>query len=137
MLDKNKQEEIEKIIGYEFKDKEFLEEAFTQDSKTNMKLAVLGDAIVDFLICEYFYEKVNSKGNLDDKRKEKSSNKKLYEIIKNLKLDEFLILERGGDFKEFKKPISTLYEAIVGAIYRDSKNLEKVKGFLVKTNFFV
>ena len=31
MLDKNKQEEIEKIIGYEFKDKELLEVSNQQD----------------------------------------------------------------------------------------------------------
>ena len=69
-------QKIESLIGYEFKNKDLLRQCFTHTSyanehgeKNNELLEFFGDAIIQFVVTEYLYEKhLGDEGKLTTKR---------------------------------------------------------------------
>ena len=127
--------DIEKKIGYVFKNKELLKTAITHKSyayertgedvsKYNERLEFLGDAILEHIVSIYLY-------NVEPKLKEGVMSKKRAEIVCEASLSR-IIRERSlaKDIRLGKCEINTggnkkdailadMFEAILGAVYLD------------------
>lgn len=120
--------QIEKNLGYAFKDKTLLRRALTLSSATNVDnnqtLEFLGDAILEFIVSEKIFSEGKSEGQLTEKRKALVSDRALAPVSRRLGLDGALI--RGeGDIRN-KKAIPSAYEAVIAAVYLDG-GLEEAK----------
>ncbi len=129
--------EVEKIIGYEFKNKKLLLQALTHSSfsnenkvSSNERLEFLGDAVVEFLITEMLYKEFSGgEGELSKIRALVVSERPLSEAIDNLGLSKYLLKGKGEskNTTESKAIKCDMFEAIVGAIFLDGgiKNAQK------------
>lgn len=136
--------EIEKIIGYTFKDKALLERAFTHGSKEKhatknyQSLEFLGDSILDFIIAKRLME-INPdahEGALTRLRAQIVSREPLADEIAKLGLENYLIVGKGENAKAISnqsKIMSDIFEAVIGAIYLDSK-ISTLRRSLFSTN---
>ncbi len=133
--------EIEKAIGYTFKDKMLLRKCFTHASyahehggEDNEKLEFFGDAIMDFIVTEYLVKnKFGDEGDLTKLRASIVSKPPLLYSVKKMGLEKFLLLGKGVKNLDYdEKLFSSVYEAIVAGIYYDG-GLEKAKKFVLDT----
>ena len=119
--------ELEKILNYNFIDKNLLHRALTHksfnNSKNNEKLEFLGDRVLGLVISKKLLDKYprEKEGIIDKKFANLVNKKTCVSIAKKLNLKKFLYLgssnknlERSAD-----KIVSDSLEAIVGAIYLD------------------
>lgn len=137
-----KYEEIEKQIGYTFKNKELLKTALTHtsfanmhDIKSNEKLEYLGDSILEFISSKYLYnnyERLNE-GEMTKVRATVVCEESLYGVASKLELGKYLITSKGEGFGNVKNKaiLADAVEAIIAAIYLDS-NLENAEKFIIE-----
>lgn len=134
-MDASQISQIEKIIGYEFKDKQLLITAFTHASysneygdENNEKLEFLGDSVLNFAVAEkLFYLKLDE-GEMTLKRASLVSREPLKAALEKLDLLKFYRLGRGMTVDALSTKFkSNLFEAIVAAIYIDSGWTESKK----------
>ena len=132
--------EIEKKIGYRFKDKRLLEEAFTHKTyahlhggKDNERVEFLGDTVLQFAITDYLYRKYPDKneGALTRLRAELVCEEALLGVVEAMGLDSYLRLE-GSSANVGNKTFSSLFETVTGAIYLDS-GYEEAKAFIFRS----
>lgn len=134
--------EIEKIIGYKFSDKNLLERAFTHGSKDRdatknyQSLEFLGDSILDFVIAKRLME-INPnahEGALTRLRAQIVSKEPLADEIGKLGLENYLIVGKGENAQAIcnqPKIMSDIFEAVIGAIYLDSKSIDTAEHFIL------
>ena len=137
-------DEVQVRLGVMFKDPTLLVEALTHPSclsepqmgfhRGNEALAWLGDTLIDWVVSEALYNPSSSIGDLTDNRKDYVEEKVLACLAKKLGLDNALIIpehrvKQGG--RTNQKNLHTVYEAVVGAIYRD-KGYESAKNFVLR-----
>ena len=137
----SKMEELSKKIEYEFKDISLLKKAMDstkiQEKKehSNQCLATVGDAVLKLLISDYLFyiDKISTKGELTEKKKELENNKVLYKIVTNEEIINFAFNDKHFYSKEnpqHEKVASSKHdsyiEAIIGAIFYDG-GFEKTK----------
>lgn len=136
--------EIENKIGYVFKDKRMLVRAFTHSSASKDALSnyesleFLGDSILDFIVAKrLMLENPNAhEGVLTHRRAEIVSQEPLEKAVEMLKISKYLIVGKGekvAQITNHTKVQSNLYEAIVGAIYLDSKSVDEAEKFILTT----
>ncbi len=128
----------EEAIGYVFEDKMLLRQAFTYRSyahehtgerieKDNERLEFFGDSVIQFIVTEFLFKNsAGDEGKLTEKRKQMVSRVPLYNSVRKLGLDKFLLVGNGqekslkGETEEkLVKFISSVYEALVASIYLD------------------
>ena len=132
-------EKVEKILGYKFKDKLLIATAFCHSSfannhnqKSNERLEFLGDSLLNFITTEYLYENYDfSEGESSKLKAYLVSAEYLSKTIDNLDLIQFLQCE-NKNIQKSKNVKCDLFEAILGAIYQDSKNIQVIKDFIYK-----
>ena len=131
--------EIEKKIGYVFKDKELLKEAFTHSSysnryggKSNERLEYFGDAVLQFVVTEWQFLKDSNatEGKLTGKRQKLVCKDALDTAVDGLGIWEYL-LSSGTEYNIKGKAKSSLFEAVVAAIYLDG-GYQSAKKFILK-----
>lgn len=138
--------DFEMIIGYEFKNNDFITEALThssyanehrlEKSKNNERLEFLGDAVLEVVVSEKLFLE-NSKmpeGELTKLRASIVCEKSLAYCARKINLGEFLLLGKGeavSGGRNRDSVISDAFEAVIGAIYLDG-GLEVAKNFIVK-----
>ena len=131
-------EEIEKKLGYEFKNKALLKEAFTHSTyahvhggKDNERIEYLGDAVLQLVVTEWQYarDKRASEGELTRERQNHVCEEALYEDVSALGLEKYLLYE-GSVANLGKKTVSSLFETVVGAIYLDG-GYEPAREFVI------
>jgi len=131
--------EIEKIIGYTFQDKELLIQAFTHSSyahehsvKDYERLEFLGDSLLETLTTIFLFNNFNEdEGSLSKIRAKVVSAQSLYGAVESLKLKGFIRL--GGSIDKSNIPlniIADVFESIVAGIYLDSKDINLVYKFV-------
>lgn len=117
----------ERAIGYTFTDKSLLQEAFTHSTyahlhggKDNERLEYLGDAVLQFLVTEWQYKTfpTAAEGTLTAERQKLVCADALDSAVKTLGLQRFLQVE-GGKSNVGKKTTSSIFEAVLAAIYLD------------------
>ncbi len=96
----------------------------------------LGDSVINLIVTEILYKKYKkvNEGELSKLKSHLVSSSFLFNIAKDLKLSDYILLGKGelrNNAKQNKKIISSLLEALTGAIFLDS-NLDTVKIFLLK-----
>lgn len=130
--------DVEKIIGYEFTDKELLSASLTHSSYANEhnvesyeKLEFLGDALLDFIVGEYLLQNFDfTAGELSKNRAKLVSADKLGEIMSYSSLKYYIVL--GSSMKEpSNNVLADIFESVLGAIYMDS-NMTNAKKFVKK-----
>jgi ribonuclease-3 len=134
--------DVEKIIGYSFKDKMLLRQCFTHASyanehgeKDNELLEFFGDAIIQYVVTEYLYKNsAGDEGKLTQKRASMVSKGPLLKAVISLGLNEYVLLGRGLEKSASldEKLFSSIYEALVAGIYLDG-GMVPVKKFIKET----
>ena len=127
--------ELYERIGYQFKNEDLLLSALTHPSINNKelenynRLEYLGDSLIEFLTTEYLFNKFKNAdaGTLTDIRKTIVSNKNLINVCNNLELDKLMIKKSKTKINSDSKVYADLVEALYGAIYIDSGNLDIVR----------
>lgn len=129
--------EIEKRLGYVFKNKNLLKTSLTLASAdpedNNQTMEFFGDAILEFIVSEKIYDDDKSEGELTEKRKSYVSDKALTPVSKKLGLDKFFIKSSGDNV--LKKSIPSAYEAVLAAIYLDG-GMDAARKFVYRTMDF-
>ena len=135
MTARKNSKDLMKKIGYEFKNKKYLEEALThraysnEAEKTrrcnNEKLEFLGDAILNLMTTEYIYDLYGKKteGELAKLKSQIISEPVFSTIASDIKLGEYLYLSNGEIMSGGRNRRSILgdaFEALIGAIFKDS-----------------
>ena len=126
-------EELEKIFGYKFKNKELLRKALTHPSMSfnqkhrfnNERLEFLGDSILSAVIAEYLTLKYkdDTEGDLSKKKHFLVSKEVLSSIGRDVNLGKYLIMSNGEELTHGRENINNLenaMEAVLGAIFLDS-----------------
>ena len=134
--------ELQHIIGYEFSDISYLESAVTHASYTNEqrlrginvqsneRLEFLGDAVLQIVISEYLYSnfKRYREGALTKMRQQLVCESTLARIAAELGIGDFLNIGHGEEITDCRtrpKILADALEAIIGAVYLDSRTSEK------------
>ena len=120
-------EEIENKIGYTFRDKELLKEAFTHSTyahmhggKDNERMEYLGDAVLQLVVTDWQYRRDAraEEGRLTFERQKFVCEDALDKAVRDLGLQKYLLIE-GGRANVGKKTVSSLFETVIAAIYLD------------------
>ena len=131
--------ELERALGYEFKNKELLTQALTHKSYANERqtpdnerLEFLGDTILALSISDYLMERFPqmSEGMLSKFRAVLVSEAGLSRVARNLKLGSFILIGKGEHStggREKSSILSNVMEALFAAVYLDSVD-SKAKG---------
>lgn len=120
-------DDLQRKIGYSFKDVSLLENALThrsKGSKNNERLEFLGDAILGFVVAEILYSTFDqaSEGQLSRFRASLVKKETLAALARELSLGDFLFLGSGelksGGFRR-DSILADAMEAVLGAMYLD------------------
>lgn len=136
-----------KKLGLRYNDIELYKNAFTHTSyanehhlASNERLEFIGDAILDFLVGEYIFQT-----HQDMPEGEMTKTRAIYVCAEannnyalKLGLDKLLLLgkgeeEQGGRSRQ--NVLADLFEAFLGAIYLDSKDINEVRKILESVVF--
>ena len=139
----NNLDELQEILGYKFKNINFLENALCHTSyahenfnkiKSNERLEFLGDTVLNLIISERIYNNKNeiNEGNMSKIRATVICEECLYEAALRLQYDKFILLGNGEEKLGGRGKASILsdaFEAVLAAIYLDG-GFEVSQGFI-------
>lgn len=129
-----KLKDLERLIRYRFRNKTFLDKAFTHKSYANEKyktkyndnerLEFLGDSVLGIVISRILYDDYpnENEGFLTRCKSQLVSGAMLGRIARELKIGSFLLLGKGEESSGGRRHTSNLLcalEALIGAIYLD------------------
>lgn len=131
--------EIEEKIGYEFKDKNLLRQAFVHSSygrakgfEDNERMEYLGDAILQMVVTEWQYFRDGSdEGKMTSDRQKLVCEDTLLAEVHELGLEKYLLYTGKLSQNVGKKAVASLFETLVAAIYLDG-GYEIVKRFILE-----
>lgn len=133
-------QEVENIIGYSFKNKDLLNQAFIHSSYGNEfsvecyeKLEFLGDSVLSLVISEELMNHFCFKeGEMTKLRANIVSSKNLSGIIENLGLDKYIKFGKSMKNQHNLPSVNgDIFESVLGAIYLDS-GFNKAKEFVLR-----
>ena len=119
-------EKLESRIGYTFKNKDLLKQAFTHVSYAREKgtphyetLEFLGDALLNFIVVDILVEEFPEKreGALASLKAYLISEEFFYELARELELPDYILISRG---KKNISIVGDVFEALWAAVYLDS-----------------
>ena len=137
---------LEGRIGYRFRDQYLLECALTHTSFANEqkirkykdyeRLEFLGDAVLEMVSSAFLYNKFPNKreGELTKTRAALVCEQSLSDCARKLGLPEYLRLGKGeeaGGGRDKNSILCDVVEAVIGAIYQDSGELEPARSFIM------
>ena len=131
-------QQLEKLLGYEFNNKNLLKTAVTHSSyshihggKNYQRLEFLGDSIVDFLVAEELGRRFADadEGRLTKMRVAVVSAPPLAKIVEEKGFDKFLYI---GAVNVGEKIRSDVFESISAAIYLDG-GIDSARQFVVNS----
>lgn len=121
--------QVEKIIGYTFKNKNLLKSAFIHSSyanehretKSNERLEFLGDSVLSVIVTNYiFVHYKNNEGDMSKIRSSLVSEKSLSFVFENLNLAKYIIVGVGlKNSNPTNAMMADAFEALTAAIYLD------------------
>ncbi len=137
--------ELEKKLGYTFKDINLLKTALTHPSclnekkeecfRSNQRLEFLGDSVLSIAVSEYIFLKHRGfpEGKLSKLRAMVVCEDSLADAARALNLGSYLIMGHGEALSggaERPSAIADAFEAVIAAIYLDG-GFESAKGFVL------
>ena len=143
-------EELQRDIGYVFRERELLVRTLTHYSyvyetlpagsprtvlKDNEQLEFLGDAILGFIVSEYLLHHFphESEGKLSERKSRLVSASYLVEVARRLEIGKYLFLGRGEELsggREKKNLLADGLEALIAAVYLDG-GIDAARTFIV------
>lgn len=138
--------QLEQTIGYSFTDRQLLKKALTHTSyvnenkqeriTSNERLEFFGDAIIEFFVSEYLFNKYDKfpEGELTRVRASIVCEQSLAKCAKIFDLGSYLFMGKGEDAtggRNRPSVTSDAFEALTAAVYLDSGG-EEVKAFIYK-----
>ena len=129
---------LEKKIGYQFRDENFLKLALTHRSANgthNERLEFLGDSILSFVVADELYHRFPKvdEGDMSRMRATLVRGHTLAELGREFELGDYLFLGPGelksGGFRR-DSILADAVEAIIGGIYLDS-DTEVIRGIIL------
>jgi len=126
--------EIEKILGYDFRDRSLLLYALTRRSfwhenretcpENNERMEFLGDAVLGLVIAGILYRQFSDdeEGELQKKRSSLVNRSALAHLMRRLDLARFIRMGRGDEMsgcRDRDSILSDTLEALVAAVYLD------------------
>lgn len=154
MLKKEALVTIEQTIGYQFKDRQLISQAFTRSSyhyehteeQSNEVMEFVGDSVLSLLVVDNLLDRYTDKdgsglysclneGDFSSIRSFMVNKSFLAKKMKKLELHQFLRMSLGDEKQGIDNSISVLedlFESIVGAVYLDTgRNLSKTKKIII------
>ncbi|MDY3928645.1 MAG: ribonuclease III [Clostridia bacterium] len=134
--------ELEKNIGYIFKNKKYLKTALTHSSYANEhrcrsyeRQEFLGDSVLSIIVSDYLFEHMKSvnEGDLSRTRAALVCEDTLAELAHRINLGDFLLLGNGEEksgSRERASILADVFEAVLAAIYLDS-SIENARKFVL------
>ena len=155
MLNKEEITKIEKKIGYTFKDKALLKQAFTRssyrnehpDARVNEVLEFFGDMVLSYVVSSILLDRYTFRDDsglvsymqedaFTKMRSNCTSNDYIAEKIRTLGIQDYLIMGNGDEklgMDESDSACSNLFESLAAAVYLDSdQNLDITRAFVTK-----
>jgi ribonuclease-3 len=136
--------EFEKIIEYEFRNKELIETALThssyanecRDRNDNERLEFLGDAVLQLVTSEELYKEhpKMAEGYMSKQRAALVQEKALAEYAKEISLGDFIYLGHGEEVsggRERPSILADAFEAVIGAVFLDG-GFDRAKNYVLK-----
>lgn len=139
-------EALEVELGHVFQNRELLRRALTHKSRAyealphqegadNEQLEFLGDSILGFLVSERLVGELPSypEGRLSKIKAHLVSSVHLYEVARNLRLGDYLLLGRGEEItggRTKKALLANAVEALIAALYLDG-GIDPVRRFVI------
>lgn len=138
--------ELQKNIGYEFKQEALLRQALTHSSYAheknlkelmdNERLEFLGDAVLEVVSSEFLFKNhpEMNEGQMTKLRASLVCEQSLATCARQLNLGNFLLLGNGEDLtggRERDSILSDAWEALIGAMYLDG-GFTSAKEFILK-----
>lgn len=137
--------QLQKAIGYSFKNGELLNRAVTHSSYANEnhlttgdneRLEFLGDSVLGFITAEYLFSHHRDfpEGELTKLRSYAVCEKSLFEYAKEIGLGEKLKLGKGEEHtggRTRPSVLSDAFEAVIAAIYLDG-GIDEAKKFVLR-----
>lgn len=138
-------EDLEKTLGYKFKDAKLIIEALTHKSYKqpydNERLEFLGDAVMDLIVGEYLFKKFSksAEGNLSKIRASLVNETGFDKLARSLSLGEYILMsnaEENNGGREKSSLLSNAFEAVMGAIYLEAglETVNKIAVDLIEKN---
>lgn len=142
------QAELEKVLGYSFKNKALLTEALTHSSyinehkkeytgDCNERLEFLGDSVLSIIVSDHIFSRYRSRqeGDLTKIRASVVCEKALAKYAKEIRLGDYLRMGHGEEKNNGRSRASITsdaFEAVLGAFYIDSdRNTDLIAKFLM------
>ena len=137
--------EIEKQLGFSFKDKDLLATALTHSSYVNEhqedqlqsfeRLEFLGDAIIGAVTAQelYFLHRDWNEGELTNRQSLFINTQNLSATASRLDLGKYLIMGKGDEkysIRNNQRMLACVFESVVGAIFIDS-GYERTREFII------
>lgn len=146
MVKQEKIEQFEKIIGYQFHNKNYLRQALSHSSyanemrlsklANNERLEFLGDAVLELMSSEYIFSNNVEmyEGEMTKLRASLVCEPTLAMCAREIRLGEYILLGKGeiatgGSNRD--SILSDAFEAVIGAIYLDG-GFTNAKEFIMK-----
>ncbi len=135
-----KYQELEKCLGYQYKEKDLIIEALTHKSYkkvfNNERLEYLGDAVLNLIVGEFLFNKFPNpaEGELSKIRASLVNEKGFTKLALAINLGDYIYLSEAEERNLGRKKASILsdaFEAIMGAVYVES-GLEILKPMILK-----
>ncbi len=134
---------LENNIGYTFNNKQLLKTALTHTSyayenkvKSYERLEYLGDSILEFISSKYLFENFEhlTEGEMTKVRASAVCEDSLYEVALKHNFSDFLYLGKSEKSTNTNKKaiLADVVEAVIAAMYLDSKNLNIVENFILE-----
>ncbi len=136
--------ELERKIGYCFKDKELLRLALTHSSyanerdrkEDNERLEFLGDSVLGFITAEYLFSVLKNKaeGDLTKLRANAVCEKSLAGFAREIDLGDYILLGKGEKMtggNQRPSILSDAFESVIAAIYLDG-GMDEAKKFVLR-----
>ena len=135
--------QIEQKCGYRFKNKSYLDQAFshrsisTKPRENYERLEFLGDAVIDIVVSRELMREFpeGDEGILTQKRSALVQKSFLSTMGQLLNLLDYIKIEQNVDLSQDKialKQAANLYEALIGAIYLDG-GIKSAKKVIIST----
>lgn len=134
--------ELEKKIGYKFKNIRLLHHAMTHSSysggknyECNERLEFLGDAVLQLTVSKYLFTNMKTvpEGGLTKLRASIVCENSLYNFAKRVDLGKYILLGKGEEQsggRDRKSILSDAFEAMIAAVYLDGGDEESTKMIL-------
>ena len=140
-------QELERKIGYRFRDRRLLETALTHSSYANERrdegcesyerLEFLGDSILGHVTADFLYrqEPTIPEGRMTRLRAELVCEASLHRIAQRLDLGRYMRLGKGEERtrgRECPSILADMVESLIAAMYLDSGSLEQPRRFILE-----